>query len=104
MINVLISESGAFCFIEIAVGSNTIIASFSFVGPDIKDIIEPSNQLLRGFANRVCADNAHHANEQAKNHELEGLELVKSNTSLTVIDNAGFSILNHLPNNAVEDE
>jgi hypothetical protein len=47
--------------------------------------------LIGGFSGRVCTNNWGNSEEKWKHNYLEGLELIKSNTTLAFLFNTGLS-------------
>jgi len=91
----IITKSSASTFVKVAVTSIAIVASFIWVGLWV--VVEPGDKLISGLSNRVSSNNRHHTEHKGKDEELGRLELVKSNTTLSLGNNTNFSLSDHVP-------
>jgi len=104
VINWIIAKRSAGIIIEIAsiiIKSSVLASFFSAIG---SVVVEPGDELISSFSNWVATDNGHHTEEKTNNEELGRLELIESNTSLTLSSNTNFSLFNFIPDNTGKRE
>lgn len=95
MVQGVFLKTSTFGIVTISLGAFTVYANVA---------VEPADQLIGGFSGRVCTNNWGNSEEKWKHNYLEGLELIKSNTTLAFLFNTDLSSSNHLPNLACENE